>query len=131
MRKFYFLPALGFFASLFVMLYQGYDVNKTKPRKSKQERIEGAIEFHKLTSSDVETGEIPYDKLFAAINEGQRRLEAPSRSRSNPNSLLNVVWRERGPNNRGGRTRAIMIDEKDPNRNRIWTGGVSGGLWRT
>src|SRR5688572_29760685 len=131
MRKFYFIPALGFFASLFVVLQQGHDENKPKIRQSKQERIEGAIEFHKFTSSDVETGEIPYDKLFAAIEEGQRRLQAPSRSRSNPNSLLNVIWRERGPNDRGGRTRAILIDEKDPNRNRIWTGGVSGGLWRT
>ena len=101
----------------------------TKP--SKQQRIEGAIEFHKFTSSDVDLGIIPYDKLFAAIDEGQRRLAAPGRSSRGGGSIANPVWRERGPSNRGGRTRAIMIDASDASRNRIWVGGVSGGLWRT
>lgn len=99
---------------------------------SKQERIDGAIEYTKLTSSDVDLGIVPEDKRLRAIEEGQRRLQAEQQGRSGRDqSLANAVWRERGPNNRGGRTRAIMIDEKDPGRNRIWVGGVSGGLWRT
>ena len=100
-------------------------------KASKQQRIEDAILDYKFTSSDVDLGTIPYDKLFKAIDEGQRRIAAPSRSRSAQGSLTNLVWRERGPSNRGGRTRAILIDESDPTRNRIWVGGVSGGLWRT
>ena len=38
-----------------------------------------------------------------------------------------ITWTERGPDNIGGRTRAIQIDRS--NRNKIWAGGVSGGLF--
>lgn len=38
-------------------------------------------------------------------------------------------WQSRGPNNVGGRTRAIAWD---PNtNNKVWAGGVTGGLWYT
>lgn len=40
-----------------------------------------------------------------------------------------VTFVERGPDNIGGRTRAIQIDRTVPNR--IWAGGVSGGLFRS
>jgi len=38
-------------------------------------------------------------------------------------------WVERGPNNVGGRTRAIMFDPNDATNKRVFAGGVSGGLW--
>ncbi|MEQ6122708.1 T9SS type A sorting domain-containing protein [Pseudotenacibaculum sp. MALMAid0570] len=38
-------------------------------------------------------------------------------------------WVDRGPNNIGGRTRAIMFDPNDGDNNRVFAGGVSGGLW--
>jgi hypothetical protein len=38
-----------------------------------------------------------------------------------------IVWEEQGPDNIGGRTRAIQVDRT--NVNEIWTGGVSGGLF--
>jgi hypothetical protein len=38
-------------------------------------------------------------------------------------------WVERGPNNVGGRTRAIMFDPNDVTHKRVFAGGVSGGLW--
>jgi tRNA(Ile)-lysidine synthetase-like protein len=40
-----------------------------------------------------------------------------------------IVWEEQGPDNIGGRTRAIQVDRT--NLNEIWTGGVSGGLFRS
>ena len=45
----------------------------------------------------------------------------------------NIVpsWVERGPNNIGGRTRALMIDPNDPSGNTLWAGSVAGGLWKT
>ena len=39
------------------------------------------------------------------------------------------AWVDRGPNNIGGRTRAIMFDPNDEDYNRVFAGGVSGGLW--
>ncbi len=38
-------------------------------------------------------------------------------------------WEERGPDNVGGRTRAIMFDPNDTNGTRVFAGGISGGLW--
>lgn len=39
------------------------------------------------------------------------------------------AWTDRGPNNIGGRTRGIMFDPNDADFNRVFAGGVSGGLW--
>lgn len=38
-------------------------------------------------------------------------------------------WVERGPNNVGGRTRAIAFDPSDATGKKVWAGGVTGGLW--
>ncbi|MEO1050796.1 MAG: T9SS type A sorting domain-containing protein [Bacteroidota bacterium] len=37
----------------------------------------------------------------------------------------------RGPDNVGGRTRALAFDMNDPSGNTILAGGVSGGMWRS
>ena len=47
----------------------------------------------------------------------------------NPGSVDNA-WEERGPNNVGGRTRALMFDPNDLTNNTVYAGGVSGGLWK-
>lgn len=99
--------------------------------ENEKEEIKGAIENLIFTSSDVDLGYIPYDKWLKAVREGEKRVASPARNQRGGNSLVNAIWRTRGPNNIGGRTRSIMIDESDPNRNRIWIGSVSGGVWRT
>lgn len=38
-----------------------------------------------------------------------------------------LEWEEMGPDNVGGRTRAVLIDKDNPSR--IYAGAVSGGLW--
>ncbi|MEP6646234.1 MAG: PKD domain-containing protein, partial [Saprospiraceae bacterium] len=105
-----------------------------KGREGENEALEefkGALEDRIFTSKDVDLGYIPYDKLINAVLEGQKRVELRKAGSRGGGGLASAVWHERGPNNVGGRTRAIMIDEGDPSRNRIWVGGVGGGLWRT
>ena len=46
-------------------------------------------------------------------------------------SALGLQWQELGPDNVGGRTRAILIDKRDPTRSTIYAGGVSGGMWKS
>jgi hypothetical protein len=41
----------------------------------------------------------------------------------------NISFMEQGPDNIGGRTRAIQVDRTD--RNLVFAGGVSGGLFKT
>lgn len=131
MRKFYYsIPAI----LLVVLTVAAWHFREQVPARTKYtkgERIQGAIEDRIFTSSDIDLGHIPEDKLQLAIREGQKRVARAKLNRSQGGSLSSAVWRERGPYNIGGRTRAILVDESDPNRNRIWIGGVSGGIWRT
>lgn len=39
-------------------------------------------------------------------------------------------WVERGPNNVGGRTKALIFDPTDATNKTVIAGGVSGGLWK-
>lgn len=40
-----------------------------------------------------------------------------------------AIWKEIGPDNVGGRTRAILWDPNDATNRRVFAGGVAGGLW--
>jgi len=44
----------------------------------------------------------------------------------------NVIdWNIMGPDNVGGRTRAIIYDNQDANGNTVYAGAVTGGLWKS
>lgn len=60
---------------------------------------------------------------LAKANDGLKQLMSKSGNHQDFN------WKERGPNNIGGRTRAILIDKNNPNT--IWAGAVSGGIWKS
>ncbi|WP_272151040.1 GEVED domain-containing protein [Tenacibaculum aiptasiae] len=62
------------------------------------------------------------------LNELRNSLIAQRKAQKNPGTDTNA-WVERGPNNVGGRTRVIMFDPNDATNNRVYAGGVSGGLW--
>jgi len=99
---------------------------------SKELRIKEAFEWNFEITKDLELGYPPTETLIESIAQTRRLQEqyygAGAQSRDGAD---NARWNERGPSNIGGRTRAILIDESDPNRNKIWAGGVSGGLWVT
>jgi hypothetical protein len=47
-----------------------------------------------------------------------------------PGDAADNMWINRGPNNVGGRTRALMFDPNDASDNTVFAGSVSGGLWK-
>ena len=59
----------------------------------------------------------------------REQLELNRISDRNPGEAGNN-WDERGPNDIGGRTRAILFDPNDATGNIVYAGGVSGGLWK-
>ena len=85
-----------------------------------------------------------YQEFLKGRKNGQsgsfQSLEAPT---SNPNiqgsiefpeelegvAIANVVWNEKGPDNIGGRTRALMWDPNDADTEKLWAAGVAGGIW--
>ncbi|MFZ1634572.1 MAG: T9SS type A sorting domain-containing protein, partial [Chitinophagales bacterium] len=68
------------------------------------------------------------DKKIVAATHGRGLWES---FLSGPEGINNILWRDRGPNNIGGRTRTIMIDPNDPTGKTVWAGSVGGGLWKT
>jgi len=58
-------------------------------------------------------------------NEARKQADAIKQNRASKSEFLK--WEELGPNNVGGRTRAILVDKN--NSDLIYAGGVAGGLW--
>ena len=75
-------------------------------------------------SINPSTGKLQDGNLNELRNELMKKRQAQKSPGENGNS-----WEERGPNNVGGRTRVIMFDPNDATNNKVYAGGVSGGLW--
>jgi len=74
---------------------------------------------------DPQTGRPMPERLYALQSE----LKLQRVAKRGVGGDANNAWVERGPNNQGGRTRAIMYDPNDGTNKRVFAGGVSGGLW--
>ena len=91
---------------------------KSKELKSiKKQSANDAQEWLKARYIDVTTG-LPVTQ--ATLDEIQKQISLMPKSKA-----INFI--EQGPDNIGGRTRAIQVDRN--NENRVWAGGVSGGLF--
>lgn len=51
-------------------------------------------------------------------------------SHRTPGDGADNPWVERGPNNVGGRTKALIFDPTDATNKTVIAGGISGGLWK-
>lgn len=89
------------------------DLNSDMATKGADE----ALEWMKARYIDVTTG-MPVSE--EKLQEIRKKVNQLGRSK-------NIAFTEEGPDNIGGRTRAIQIDRT--NVNRVWAGGVSGGLF--
>ncbi len=98
---------------------------------SKEERLKQGLPPNKyfeqkfLLEMSPITGTTHQDNIYKL----QRDLEKTRKLSRVPGDAGDNAWVERGPNNQGGRTRVVMFDPNDPNHNRVFAGGVSGGLW--
>ena len=89
-----------------------------------------------LLMLDPALGRVPAERLAAANRSAKllrRRRGSPGLPGANVSKLQvpDTAWEERGPDNVGGRTRAIMFDPNDAQNRKVWAGGVAGGLWYT
>ncbi|MGB0881773.1 MAG: T9SS type A sorting domain-containing protein [Vicingaceae bacterium] len=81
----------------------------------------GHAEYMHMLRQDPATG-IVDPELVA-----QARNEVMARSKTNKKSAIGFNWVQQGPDNVGGRTRAILIDKDNPNI--VYAGSVTGGLF--
>ena len=88
-----------------------------QPRVKEEASASGAAAYlHSLRANQV-TGKINQEDIQSAI-ESVKNM---------PESSLGLTWEERGPDNRGGRTRGLAINPTNPTE--MYAGGVSGGLY--
>ncbi|MBK7958339.1 MAG: hypothetical protein IPK03_09585 [Bacteroidetes bacterium] len=71
------------------------------------------------------TGDASKQHLVDIYNQIQEANKYGSRA-----AVPDVIWKERGPNNIGGRTRTIIFDLKDTTKKRVFAASVGGGLFR-
>ncbi len=96
------------------------DKKMIEKRKLKAMRFEGAAKYYHMLKANSVTGEIDFDALLRA-RKFVTTIDA--------SKAVNLQWQEMGPNNVGGRVRALLID-KDNNQ-LMYAGGVAGGLWKS
>lgn len=78
---------------------------------------------------DPQIGRPIYENTYAVQQQLKAERAANEMMRGVGGDMANP-WIDRGPNNIGGRTRGIMFDPNDTtDYNRVFAGGVSGGLW--
>lgn len=107
-------------------LYSFKNTKEYEPRHKKSElqlpRIKPASEYLASIKNNQHTGIInPLD-----LKRAKRQLQNMSSTRS-----LDLKWTQLGPDNFGGRTRAIIFDNKDASAKTLYAAGVSGGIWKS
>ena len=113
---------------LFCLVFLSLFISNCKPVSSEAEEnleTDGAAQAmyqQFLMMRDPALNIVPQERMLAAISYMNNQRT------SQPTAL---TWQERGPNNIGGRSRAIIIDKRDPTGNTVFAGSVSGGIFKT
>jgi len=95
-------------------------ISKAEFEENDGEGIAGALAYYHKLKANPYTGEIENEKIQKA---GEIAKKLPS------TKAISLNWSEMGPNNVGGRVRAILIDNS--NSSIMYAGGVNGGLWKS
>lgn len=109
---------------------QNHPYQKTAELPKKQRKAQGLppnafFEQKYLSEINPATGRTNKEKLY----ELQEKLNNRRAASKVPGEADNP-WIERGPDNVGGRTRAVIFDPNDATNETVFAGGVSGGLWK-
>lgn len=81
----------------------------------------GYLEYIQSIKADPVTGEVDPQYVFAAEKQVSRMPKAKA--------SLGLAWQFQGPDNVGGRTRALLVDKNNPDH--IYAGGVAGGVFES
>ncbi|MBL6448486.1 T9SS type A sorting domain-containing protein [Fulvivirga sp. 29W222] len=109
---------------------QSKHIHVTLDRKSnkiaKKDRIDLAMRQEFDMTRDPKLEYIPKARLKKAQEFRESKIR---KARNSQAKISGVTWTERGPDNVGGRTRALMWDPNDAGNTKVWAGSVTGGLW--
>jgi len=107
------------------------NASEYSPRVSEEtsQSPDGAWEIQKKLLGDIETGEINQEGLRDLRGEVVRIAA----QQAEDERATDHYWNEMGPDNIGGRTRAIaaVIPEDGSEETVLYAGAISGGLWKS
>ena len=92
-----------------------------QPRVSQAAANHGYQTYINGLRANWSTGKVEPSDLYKGLSQAEKFAGVQDAK------AANLQWQERGPDNIGGRTRAIMVVKQSPNQ--VYSGGVSGGLW--
>ncbi|HMG66666.1 MAG TPA: hypothetical protein VK588_03235, partial [Chitinophagaceae bacterium] len=84
--------------------------SEDEDEKLEMDGTEKAMRQEFLMTRDPALNMVPTERLFTALNY----MKNARTTRTN-----NLTWAERGPNNIGGRCRAILVDKRDATGNTV------------
>lgn len=111
-----------------VQLHDPFVENETAFKLPKRDRIDLAMKHEFDKTHDPKLGYIPKERLREARDFMNEKVAARKKSGISAKAMT-LAWTERGPNNVGGRTRALAWDPNDIDNTKVWAGAVTGGLW--
>ena len=107
------------------VIYRKYNQEpvKHKIKKTEAQIAYEAYLYRQSLIKNVLTGEVDIQDHYNAIKQAELLRMSGSRG------ALGLSWEEMGPDDVGGRTRAVLVDKN--NSSHLFAGGVSGGLWES
>jgi len=119
-----------------IAILESHPYNNRKPiaeeemkAMAKLDRPDLAIEREFVMTVNPSIGRPTPEVLLPTIEKVSNYRKAFLAKTLPGSELDQAKWTERGPNNIGGRTRAVMFDPNDSTNKRVFAGGVGGGLW--
>ena len=139
-----FVKRFAFFAALFSLplflififnhfAYFGIRMSSNTSTEHNESEIEEAgaeeaFKWRRLSQVD-ENGLIEKDALTKALKQRDDNLKRFNSNQFQRAGISRAGWISRGPQNIGGRTRALVVHPANPNL--MWAGSVGGGLWKS
>ncbi len=125
---FFVLSLMAFAIAFLPALLSKINKEKTQDEREPNESFNDAAKYLFSMRVNPSTGRIDLSEVEAARNQVEA-MAGESRNERMKSGSFNFNWQELGPDNIGGRTRAILFDKANPDK--MFAGSVSGGLWKS
>ncbi len=90
--------------------------------KSERNAAADAANYLATLRNNQHSGKLP----IADVIKAQQQTAT-----SNDRNSYDLEWKAIGPDNFAGRTRAFIFDNQDPEHKTLYTGAVTGGIWKS
>ncbi|MCK6618400.1 MAG: T9SS type A sorting domain-containing protein [Cyclobacteriaceae bacterium] len=109
----------------------GVSVNNKEAAEDHVDDPEQFILFHRGIRTREGEDKPGYQQGYKIKELLKAKTEAARKKAGRQQSNGVLAWTERGPANVPGRTRGLIVDPADPQRNTWFAGSVAGGIWKT